>query len=187
VPISHTARVSVAVSSDQIDLEAWLSGLTDADYRACAKGHRGAGASTDEQGRGMINVESIGGNLIVQHYRSVRTDRRSVEMHSPASRVYLFHLVPVAAGVRWNLQVTPTGATASDLTCTVEVHLRPVLGLVARLSFLGHFLANHVDEEAHGFAADITRKIRRTSDALQLDRQEANPTELRSSQQPPVG
>jgi hypothetical protein len=175
------------LSSDELDLEAWLFALSDADYQACAKGHRGAGVSTDENGRGMINVESIGGNLIVQHYRSVRTDRRYVEMYSPASRVYLFHLVPVAAAVRWNLDVTPKGATASDFACTVEVHLRPVLGVLARLSFLGHFLANHVDDEAHGFAADITRKTGRTSDALQRDRQEPNPTELRSRQQSSLG
>ena len=173
---------SLDLSSDEVDLEAWLFGLSDADYQACAKGHRGAGVSTDENGRGMINVESIGGNLIVQHYRSVRTDRRSVQMYSPASRVYLFHLVPVVAAVRWTLDVTPKGATASDFACTVEVHLRPVLGVLARLSFLGHFLANHVDEEAHGFGADITRKIGRASDAVQLHRQEANPTGLRPRQ-----
>jgi hypothetical protein len=52
--------------------------------------------------------------------------------------VYLFHLVPVAAAVRWNLEVTPQGPTASDFACTVEVRLRPVLEVLARLSFLGH-------------------------------------------------
>ena len=67
--ISHTAHVTLNEPSDEIDLEAWLFGLSDADYQACAKGHQGAGVFTDEQGRGMINVESIGGNLIVQHYR----------------------------------------------------------------------------------------------------------------------
>ena len=79
-------------------------------------------------------------------------------MHSPASRVYLFHLIPVAAGVRWTLDLTPKGVTASDFACTVEVQLRPVLAVLARLSLLGHFLASHVDEEARGFAADIIRK-----------------------------
>ena len=125
--ISHTAHVTLNEPSDEIDLEAWLFGLSDADYQACAKGHQGAGVFTDEQGRGMVNVESIGGNLIVQHYRRVRADRSSVEMYSPASRVYLFHLVPVAAGVRWTLEVTPKAATASDFACTVQVDLPPVL------------------------------------------------------------
>jgi hypothetical protein len=110
MPISHTARVTLNAPIEEIDLEGWLFGLTDADYRACAKGHQGAGVFADERGRGMINVESIGGNQIVQHYRAVHADRGSVEMYSRASRVYLFHLVPVAAGVRWTLGVTPKGA-----------------------------------------------------------------------------
>jgi hypothetical protein len=33
-----------------------------------------------------------------------------------------------------------------------------VLGVLARFSLLGHFPGRHVDEEARGFAADITRK-----------------------------
>jgi hypothetical protein len=163
--ISHTAHVTLNEPSDQIDLEAWLFGLSDSDYQACAKGHRGAGVFTDEQGRGMINVESIGGNLIVQHYRPVRADRASVEMYSPASRVYLFHLIPVAAGVRWTLEVTPKTDTASDFACTVQVHLPRVLGVLARFIFLSHFLGRHVNDEALGFAADITRKHHRLTPA----------------------
>ena len=163
-PISHTARVTVNTPIEEVDLEDWLFGLSDADYQACAKGHHGAGVFADVHGRGMVNVESIGGNLIVQHYRSVDADRGSVEMYSPASRVYLFHLVPVAAGVRWTLGVTPNGAANSDFACTVEVDLRPVLGVLARLSFLGHFLRRHVAEEAQDFAADMTRKHHRSDE-----------------------
>jgi hypothetical protein len=164
--ISHTAHVTLNEPSDQIDLEAWLFKLSDFDYQACAKGHQGAGVFSDDQGRGMVNVESIGGNLIVQHYRCVRAGRSSVEMYSPASRVYLFHLVPVAAGVRWTLDVTPKAAGGSELACTVQVDLPPLLGVLARLSLLGHFLGRHVDEEALGFAADISRKHISRSAAL---------------------
>ena len=166
MPISHTSHVTLNAPSDEIDLEAWLFGLSDADYQTCAKGHQGAGVFTDAQGRGMINVESIGGNLIVQHYRAVRADHSSVEMSSPASRVYLFHLIPVAAAVRWTLEVTPKTATTSDFACTVEVDLPPVLALLARLSLLGHFLGRHVNEEAQGFTADITRKHHRRTRPL---------------------
>lgn len=161
--ISRAARVALNEHSDQIDLEAWLFGLSDSDYQACARGHQGAGVFTDEQGRGMVNVESIGGNLIVQHYRLVRGDRSFVEMYSPSSRVYLFHLVPVAARVRWTLEVKPKTATTSDFACTVQVDLPPVLALLGRLSLLGYFLRRHVDEEARGFAADIARKTPSTS------------------------
>ena len=158
MPISHTAHVTLREPAAAIDIEAWLFGLSDGDYQACARGHRGAGVFSDEQGRGMLNVESIGGNLIVQHYRRVRANHSAVEMYSPSSRVYLFHLIPVAAAVRWTLEVTPKTATASDLACTVRVDLPPVLSVLARLGLLGYFLVRHVDEEALGFAADIHRK-----------------------------
>src|SRR5262245_28063089 len=148
MPTSHTARVPLNVAGDEIDLEGWLFALSDADYQGCAAGHRGAGVFADEQGRGMINVESIGGHLIVQHYRPVRAACSSVEMHSPASRVYLFHLVPVAAAVRWTLEVMPETRTSVYLACTVEVGLPPLLGALARISLLGHFLGRHVEEEA---------------------------------------
>ncbi len=156
--IARTARAALDVPSDAVDVEAWLFALSDADYQACAAGHRGAGVSSDALGWGMVNVESIGGNLIVQHYRCVQADRGSVEMYSPASRVYLLHLVPVTAAVRWTVAVTPRSATASELTCVVEVDLPAGLGLLAGLSLLGRFLGRHVAEEARGFADDIGRK-----------------------------
>jgi hypothetical protein len=158
MPFSHTAHVTLDAPSDEIDLEAWLFGLSDADYQACAKGHHGAGVFTDEHGRGMVNVESIGGYLIVQHNRCVRADRSIVEMYSSASRVYLFHLVPVAVAVRWTLEVKPKAAAASAFFCTVGVKLPPVLGALARLTLLGHFLRRHVEEEALGFEATSPSK-----------------------------
>jgi len=78
MPISHTAKVATKEPSEEIDLGTWIFGLSDRDYRACAKGHHGAGTYTDENGRGMVNVESVGGHLIVQHYRrSTHTPPRS--------------------------------------------------------------------------------------------------------------
>ena len=58
--------------------QAWSSGFGEPEDQACARGQSRRGSFTDEQGRGMINVESIGGHLIVQHYRRVRADRPSV-------------------------------------------------------------------------------------------------------------
>ena len=136
--LRRTARATLDVPTAQVDLEAWLFGLSDEEYQACARGHRAAGVFTDELGRGSINVESIGGNLIIQHYRAVRTDPSDVEMYSAASRVYLLHLVPVPASVRWLLTMTPTTASTSEFTCTVEVRLHPVLRALSRLMALEH-------------------------------------------------
>ena len=105
----------------------------------------------------------------------LRADRSSVEMYSPfRSRVYLFHLVPVAAAVRWTLDVTPKADTASDLACTVQVDLPPALGVLARLSLLGPFLGRHVDEEVRGFAADLRSKRERAPSVYPLSRGNAN-------------
>jgi hypothetical protein len=161
MPISHTATVAVNEPTGEIDLDAWIFGLSDADYQACAKGHHGAGTHVDDRGRGMVNVESIGGHLIVQHYREVHSEPSSVEMYSDASLVYLFHAVPVSATVRWRLALAATSPTASQFTCTVDVTLPPVLRFVARVTFLGRSLRRHVEEEAPNFAADLSRKLGR--------------------------
>ena len=57
------------------------------------------------------------------------------------------------------LETTPKTDTTSELACTVEVGLPPVLAVLGRLSLVGYFLARHVDEEAEAFAADIARKL----------------------------
>lgn len=158
--LRRTAQTTIDVPSGDIDLGTWLFGLSDEEYQACARGHRAAGVFADELGRGSINVESIGGNLIIQHYRAVRIDPSDVEMYSAASTVYLLHLVPVRASVRWLLTVTPTTASTAQFTCTVEVRLRPVLRAMSRMMALGTFLRRHVDEETVGFAANISTKCR---------------------------
>ena len=79
-------------------------------------------------------------------------------MYSAASKVFLLHLVPVVASVRWTLTLAPKTASSSELTCTVHVDLHPALRVMARLMAAGTFLGRHVNEETEGFAADITRK-----------------------------
>ena len=73
--LQRVARATLEVPAAEVDLGCWLFGLSDDEYQACARGHHGAGVIDDERGRGMVNVESIGGNLIVQHYRPVRAER----------------------------------------------------------------------------------------------------------------
>ena len=156
--LQRVARATLGVPAAEVDLESWLFGLSDEEYQACARGHHGAGVSNDEQGRGMVNVESIGGNLIVQHYRPVRAERSCTEMYSTASKVFLLHLIPVVASVRWTLTLTPKTASSSELTCTVHVDLHRALRVLAGLMAAGMFLGRHVNEETEGFAVDITRK-----------------------------
>ena len=55
---------------ERVDIADWLLHLPDAEYQRCAPpDHMAAGATTTDDGRPMsINVEVIGGSLMVQHY-----------------------------------------------------------------------------------------------------------------------
>jgi len=65
---TQTAKINMPV--DQVDVANWLLNLPDAEYQRCAPpDHIAAGSSTTDDGRPMsINVEQVGGALVVQHY-----------------------------------------------------------------------------------------------------------------------
>lgn len=53
----------------KIDLPGWAFALPDLEYQGCSPAHVAAGFTTAPDGRRMsINVEVIGGSLMVQHY-----------------------------------------------------------------------------------------------------------------------
>jgi hypothetical protein len=52
-----------------IDIPAWLYSLPTEEYRRCSPQHIAAGATFADDGKRMsINVEMIGGSLLVQNY-----------------------------------------------------------------------------------------------------------------------
>ena len=65
-----TESVEINVPVEKIDLGKWLTGLTDAEYQACAvPDHHACGWSKNADGAPVsINVEVIGGTLMIQHY-----------------------------------------------------------------------------------------------------------------------
>lgn len=70
----------------------------------------------------------------------------------------MFHLVPVQVQVRWIMAVEPVDDGASQLRCTVELTLSPVLRILAATIATSFFVRSHVRNESHGFARDIERK-----------------------------
>ena len=53
---------------EAFNLHDWVFTLSD-DYQTTARGHIGAGSSIHTDGtQTSVNVESVGGNLLVQHY-----------------------------------------------------------------------------------------------------------------------
>lgn len=67
VDSSFTAIVNAPIA--KIDLPAWAFTLPDQEYQGCSPAHVAAGFTTSPEGKRMsINVEVIGGSLMVQHY-----------------------------------------------------------------------------------------------------------------------
>ncbi|MBE8518433.1 hypothetical protein ILP97_13115 [Amycolatopsis sp. H6(2020)] len=158
--MKHTGHTTLAAPIERIDLANWLFTLSDTDYQACSRGHRAAGVFVQDGVRGMVNVEAMGGHLIVQHYRELTATANHVEMLSERSRVYLFHLVPATIQVRWTMSGTARTADTTDFRCTVELTLPPLLRVLGRLSALGFAIRAHTREETRLFADDILRKVR---------------------------
>ncbi len=154
---THEAVIDAPI--EQVDLEKWLFTLSDEEYQAASKGHRGAGNFTTEAGaRGSVNIETVGGTLMVQHYHEVSAEPSRVEMLSKRTRGLIMHLFPVHFQVRWTMTATPRNADSTTFRCTVETTMPTLLRLAASSIFASHFLRKHVEEETPLFAADIARK-----------------------------
>ncbi len=64
---SCTATINAPI--EFVDIPTWLFTLPDAEYQRCSPAHIAAAATRTDDGRRMsINVETIGGELMVQHY-----------------------------------------------------------------------------------------------------------------------
>ena len=142
-----------------VDLEEWLFNLSDSDYQAASRGHRAAGAFTENGVRGTINVEAMGGTLMVQHYHEVSAAPARVEMLSERTQAWVFHMIPVHFGVRWTMTATARTSDTTTFGCTVETAMPAWLRVASALIGTPYFLRKHVEEEAPKFAADISRKL----------------------------
>jgi len=67
VDSSFTAIVNAAI--DKVDIPEWCFALSEREYQGCSPAHVSAAVTTAPSGQRMsINVEVIGGSLMVQHY-----------------------------------------------------------------------------------------------------------------------
>ena len=154
----YAHEVSIPLPAKSIDLPAWLFGLSEDDYGACARGHRAIGMLGGDGRTGMINVESIGGSLLIQHYTTQLAIRDHVTMTSKASRAYLMHVVPVKIGVVWDMQLFDNGPSASRFRCSIDIAMPTAVRLLGLTNGTPIFVRRHLIEETWGFARDIARK-----------------------------
>lgn len=144
---THQSIVHVPV--ELIDLPAWIEGLSDRDYQACSPAHIAAGVFREDGVLGSVNVESVGGHLLVHHYLAAEATPRRIVMHT----------LPATIEVIWTLEASRKDSGRSLFRCTVEVNIAPVLGVLATLALLPRFLSRHVEAETPLFAADLARKV----------------------------
>ena len=109
VESSFSATIDAPI--EKVDIPTWCFTLPEAEYQSCSPAHCSAGATTASDGRRMsINVEILGGSLIVQHYIEVaRPDHLRLvstsDVFTPTGRAKI--------GVIWDL----AARKIDDKTC----------------------------------------------------------------------
>ena len=67
--VQSSVSATINAPIEKIDIPSWCFTLPESEYQWCSPAHCSAGATTSPDGRRMsINVEIIGGSLMVQHY-----------------------------------------------------------------------------------------------------------------------
>ena len=154
--LTHEAAIPLAAGD--IHLDEWLFNLSEEDYKACARGHRAVGTSGGSHFKGMVNVESMAGALIIQHYKTELLEANHVRLFSHRSRAYLMHLLPFHLQVGWEMQVSSVSANESKLRCTIDVRNPFWIRFVGWFNATNYWIRQHLIEETKGFARDLTRK-----------------------------
>ena len=122
VESSFSATINAPI--EKVDIPSWCFTLPDSEYKSCAPAHCAAGATTAPDGRRMsINVEVIGGSLMVQHFveevgqpghlRLVSTS----DLFTPAGRTTI--------GVIWDLSVKKIDDETCEFTNMVHSFTTP--------------------------------------------------------------
>ena len=169
------ASAIITARIESIDIPAWCFSLTDSEYQSCSPAHYAAGTTTAPDGRRMsINVEVIGGSMIVEHYveEIAEPDHLKLvscsDLFTPAGTTKM--------NVIWDLRVRKLDDESCEFTNTVHSSARPEMHeLLAKqgLAFDAFRSSRRPHTEAHNrqetplFAKSIerhalARKQRRT-------------------------
>jgi hypothetical protein len=117
VDSSFSARINAPI--EKIDIPTWRFNLPEQEYQGCSPAHIAAGFTTAADGTRMsINVETIGGSLMVQHYHETLGEKDHLildsdsDVFTPNGRVTIH--------VTWELSVKKIDANRCEFTNRVQ-------------------------------------------------------------------
>ena len=104
---------------ENIDIPVWCFSLPDEEYQRCSPAHFAAGSTTARDGRRMsINVEVIGGALMVQHYVEVVAEKHHLVLDSVSDLFTTAGRTKIL--VMWELSARRIDAGKCGFTCHVR-------------------------------------------------------------------
>ena len=129
---------------EAFNLHDWVFTLSDKDYQTTARGHIGAGSSIHTDGtQTSVNVESVGGNLLVQHYVAEIKEPDYVKMVS-MSDLWLMKLVHVVVKVTWEMRLIPVSESECKFQNTVLVEHPNFIMKINIITFKSIFLIRSI-------------------------------------------
>ena len=158
--------VSIKAPKEAFNLHEWVFTLSDKDYQTTARGHIAAGSSIHTDGtQTSVNVESVGGNLLVQHYVAEVKEPDYVKMVS-FSDIWIMKLVHTVVKVTWEIRLISISENECKFQNTVLVeHPNFIMKVLSALALGGFFVRKHNEEETPLFAENLyTRTFKESID-----------------------
>jgi len=124
--VKSSCSATINAPIERVDIPSWCLTLPESEYQRCSPAHCSAGATTSpDGGRMSINVEIIGGSLMVQHYveeigepNHLRLVSNS-DVFTPTGRTKI--------GVIWDLSVKKIDDETCEFTNMVQSLATPEL------------------------------------------------------------
>ena len=149
----------INAAKEVFNLHDWVFTLSDKDYQTTARGHIAAGSSIHTDGiQTSVNVESVVGNLLVQHYIAEVKEPDYVKMVS-FSDLWLMKLVHVVVKVTWEMRLISVSDNECKFQNTVLVeHPNFIMKIMSALALGGFFVRKHNEEETPLFAENLYKR-----------------------------
>ncbi len=154
--LHSVCAVPLDIPAEELDLPEWLFRMSDKEYQNCSKGHFAAGGSVLSDGtQTSVNVESVGGHLMIQHYVPEIALPNQLKLVS-RSDFWLFKVWFVRPKVTWDLKLLPTSKKTCLFQNTVVVeHDSFIMKVLTALVLGSMFLKRHNAEETPRFAQTL--------------------------------